>query len=212
MIHFFSLGSFCLILFSASILVYNTKIELNQELKSCVEFSTEFNRKRRDQISKLISLNPKAKSLRQKRKTAEHIYKTAPPQAKPAALAALQSVKLAQKIFQTHQLKILNQIKLTSKRVKFMSKRKRYQIIKGPYSNMLKSTPKNSDSPDYKPVWGFPMQTMFAIQKKFLINTKLPMFFQKQLSTRKGEIQCGSNIIITQNEKLELRLIGGKSF
>jgi|GEM_PF-3256821 len=212
MIYMISIFSLLLILIGASLTVVSTKISLNKELKSCISITTTLNQERRNTLNHLFSLNGKAKMLRQQRKVAEEVYRAAPAQAKAAAFAALQLVKFAQFTFRSYQRGII--YKLKGETLKFTTKvlTMRYTFLKRPRLNLVSSYPKKSDSPSYKAIQKFSNVSKVLVRKKIVLNQNFPSFFKKLLRKNKGYIECGSNMISKEDNKIEIKLLGGRSF
>jgi len=212
MIHLISIFTITFTIFAAGIVTFSAKKNLNLQLKSCVEFTTALNRNRRKTLEHLFSLNPKAKVLRAKRRTAEAAYKSAPtPPLRAAAFAVLQSVKALQKIFRLYQKTVLTKLKLHTAAFKAKSIKQRQRIQKISYKSLVAPHPKKSDSPGYKKVKSFTKLTKVLVKKRVNLARDLPIFFTNLLTQKKGYIECGSIITVSKN-KMKTKLLGGRSF
>lgn len=212
MIHLISIFTLVLVLMGASITTLNIKKKLNHELKSCISLTTKFNHKRKTLLNHLFSLNSKAKKLRDMREVTERAYQAAPPQAKAAAYAALQIVKTSQKIFSTYQQKILFQVHSQSYIFTLETLKNKFRTVTKPKASLTKPYPKGSDSPSYRTVEDFSDTSKVFIIKNFSLNKNLPIFFQKLTKNKKGFIECGSNMIFSENKGVNVKLLGGRSF
>jgi hypothetical protein len=212
MIHIISLFTLLTILLGSSMTIMSVKKNLNKNLKECVSTTTDFNIKRRTSLKRLFSLNSKAKMLRTQRKTTELVYMASPPQTKAAAYAALQYVKMAQKAFRAVQQTIIYSLKIQIVSLRFQVLSKKYSVTTLSQKSLVDSYPRNSDSPSYKPASDFSSSSKVLIRKSFTLNKNFPAYFKSLLNSKKGLIECGSNMIIKNNKEIQLKLLGGRSF
>jgi len=212
MIHLISLFTIFLVIFGSSVTIINVKNTLNKNLNYCISTTSDFNLKRRAALDKLFAQNSKARALRKKREIAEQAYRIAPAQAKAFAYAALQAVKLSQKILRIYQQKIIYTLKLLLTKFKVEAIANKYSVLKLSNRSLIQSYPKDSDSPSYRVVTNFSKISKVLIRKKFNLNKGFPIFFKNLLNSKKGQIECGSNMNTSVNQKIQLKLLGGKSF
>lgn len=193
-----------------AVLIVKKKLDL--ELKNCLNHSILTNQKRRQSIQQLFAQNNKAKALRIKRQIAEKAYRTAPtPSTRAAALAVLQSVKGLQKILRTYQKAIISKMKFENHKTKVTFLKNGYQTLNFTNSTLVKPYPQKSDSPSYKMKQNFTHLSKVKIRKQFRFNQLKNHQINTLLKKQKGELTCGS-ALITKNQKLEIKLLGGRSF
>lgn len=209
MTFFAPLFSTLVIMSLASLAVVAVKKKLTLELNFCVTQMTQLQISHKKQTKKLLALNPYAKTLRGARRSADIAVKLAPPQFKPAALIALNIVKLKQKALKALQKSILIQAYATSTHSYFKMTSKGYIAFRRPKGLVVESYPKNSDSPSYKLRDNYTELKSVKYTKAFDVLSFLPpsfktLFFKKPYYKL---FKCGSTLNVKGRLPWKTKLI-----
>ena len=193
----------------SALTVAGVRSNVSFELSKCIKEVSTIQRHHKKITNRLLSLNPQAKSLRIKRKIAETAFKTSPPHLRPAFYAALQAVKVSQKILRATQLGLINAAHLEQQAFKGKAYIKGYRFKQ--ISNGLKivAYPKKSDSPSYKLKPRYSKVKSIKMHKDYDVTKKFPPIVSKLVKNKRGVIKCGATIQ-KKDQKLKVRLIEGK--
>ena len=206
---FTPLVSLLLVTFFSALIFIGLRKSMLMELKTCVREVTWIQVEHRKLTKKLLSLNPLAKKLRIERRSAELAYQSALPPLKPAAYAALQAVKIKQKLFRIKQRFLIKKAFLLSfkSNLKFIENGfTPKRLAKG---LEVKKVQKYSDSPDYRLKNKYKKRKRIKYTKRFYLFRFLPSNTLQFLDLRSKykTLKCGSTMLKKGGEPWRTKLI-----
>ena len=192
--------------------VIAVKKKISLELNYCVAKMSKLQVEHKKQTKKLFALNPYAKTLRASRKAAQAAVRLAPPPFKPAAVAALNTIKLKQKALRALQKAILMKAYASSAHSFGKMSAKLYITKKFQKGLEVKPYPKNSDSPSYKLKSNYTELKTIKYTKGFDVLFFLPssikiLFYDKPYYKI---FECGSTLNVKESAPWKTKLILGK--
>lgn len=196
--------SFLITLFFSLYAILGIEIKLNSNLKTCIEKTNSWERSHKNLTQSLLNLNSRAYMLRLNRQAAEAGVKSAPPPAKPAAVAHLNFVKFLQFSFVQYQNTFFV-------RAQIEAIKKQQELIfegffpkKSSFTLHVESYPKNSDSPSYRLKQDFEELNKVLFTKRLDLIAGFPTPLKRLLkkSALLHTINCGG--IITKKGEEEL--------
>ncbi len=200
--------SFLTILFLSLFFVLGVKKNISKELKLCTTQLTKLQHSHRILTKTLFSKNSQASRLRASRQTAEIAYQTASIYNKPMALAALNSIKALQKTLFISQKNILYQGIKNSYTVSTKLFKNGYLSKTPPQGLLVKSYPKNSDSPSYRLEKNYENRKKIIFYKKINIIKGFTNLLKKNINFNTNfNFKCGSTLIIKGGLPWDIKLI-----
>ena len=169
-------------------LVYGLNLHV-QAYSLCYQTGAKIQKQLKEQLIRLLSMNPKAKNLRLRRKKAENFLKeallTGNPVVVDVAVKRLMLVKNLQKIFSMRQKRILLNSRMVVKKEwrKFIIQSKklksRFQKKENNFPLAVVRKPQTSLSPDYIPMAHFSENQKMRIGWTMNIFQNLPSFIKE---------------------------------
>ena len=169
-------------------LVYGLNLHV-QSYSLCYQTGAKIQMQLKEKLIRLLSMNPKAKNLRLRRKRAEILLKksllTGNPTAVSFAVKKLMWIKNLQKIFSIRQRRIILQSQMIVKKEwqKFVIQSKKlknhFQKKENKTPLAVVKKPKNSLSPDYIPMKNFSENQKIKIRWTMNIFQNLPSFIKE---------------------------------
>ena len=169
-------------------LVYGLNLHV-QAYSLCYQTGAKIQKQLKEQLIRLLSMNPKAKNLRLRRKKAENFLKeallTGNPVVVDVAVKRLMLVKNLQKIFSMRQKRILLNSRMVVKKewkqfiIQSKKLKNRFQNKENNFPLAVIHKPQTSLSPDYIPMTHFSENQKMRIGWTMNIFQNLPSFIKE---------------------------------
>ncbi len=216
--HFIYLSfSFLTLVFLSLLFVLGVKKNISSEIQFCVEKLTNFQSKHRQITKDLLNTNFEAKVLRASRKAAEVAVAVAPlPPAKAAAKAALEAIKMAQKILVTYQQYLINKARFISVKFKGEMFMNRFYTKNLSTELIVEAYPDKSDSPSYRLQDDYSNKKSIRFYKYIDLTKNFPLLLKNLPLSQISPyfFTCGATLSKKQEKKGEIpsdiKLILGK--
>lgn len=189
------------------------KKNISSELQFCIEKLTAFQADQRRTTTRLLDTNFNASTLRISRRSAEIAVSSAPlPPAKAAAKAALEAIKILQKLLVAYQQSLLNKAYITA--IKLQTE----MFVKGLYTQktsqglVVEPYPENSDSPSYRLKANYQEKKAVSFYKYIDVTKGFPAILKRLPLTKLDMyfLNCGATLKNKGGSPSDIQLILGK--